>query len=177
MLLRKQPSYDRIQPHLTSTSFRSAVGLHSHRLVKARLARLQPRRSVQWEARPPLPIGPWPVSSNPSKLIEPRSARDGTHVQSWACAVRHRPANIRFNSSAGRRECALSRVPSRRITQALPQLPSKCGEGAANTTEQARALFGSEASTVVAFCALDAWLDGEEGEYRSLAYLFQRLSS
>jgi hypothetical protein len=41
--------------------------------------------------------------------------------------------------------------------------------------EQALALYGSQAATAVAFCALDAWFEGEDSEYRRMAGIFQRL--
>jgi len=71
----------------------------------------------------------------------------------------------------------LSRIPSRRLTRTPSQPQSPDGDGSFDRAEQARALFGSEAPLAVAYCALDAWLDGEEEEYRSLASLFQRLSN
>ena len=41
--------------------------------------------------------------------------------------------------------------------------------------DQALAFYGSQAATAVAFCALDAWFEGEESEYRRLAGMFRRL--
>ena len=41
--------------------------------------------------------------------------------------------------------------------------------------EQAHALYGSEAPTVIAYCGLEAWFEGEEAEFRRFARLFRRL--
>ncbi len=40
---------------------------------------------------------------------------------------------------------------------------------------QAHALYGSEAATAVAYCALDAWFEDEEVEFRRFARIFRRL--
>lgn len=41
--------------------------------------------------------------------------------------------------------------------------------------DQARALYGSEAATAVAYCGLDAWFENEEVEFRRFARMFRRL--
>lgn len=41
--------------------------------------------------------------------------------------------------------------------------------------DQALALYGSEAATAVAYCALDAWFEDEEVEFRRFAQMFRRL--
>ena len=51
------------------------------------------------------------------------------------------------------------------------------GDRLERATQQVRALYGSEAPTAVAYCALDAWLEGEDVEFRELAGLFQRLKN
>ena len=40
---------------------------------------------------------------------------------------------------------------------------------------QAHALYGSEAPTAIAYCALDAWFEDKEGEFRRVAGIFRRL--
>ncbi|UJW77828.1 hypothetical protein [Rhizobium sp. SL42] len=50
-------------------------------------------------------------------------------------------------------------------------------DGLERATHRVRALYGSDAPTAVAYCALDAWLDGEEVEFRELAGLFRRLKN
>jgi len=71
----------------------------------------------------------------------------------------------------------LSRIPPNRLTKTNGQSTSPCSKESAQRADQALALFGADAPTAVAFCAVDAWLDGEEEEYRSLAGLFRRLSN
>jgi hypothetical protein len=41
--------------------------------------------------------------------------------------------------------------------------------------DQALALYGSEAATAIAYCALDAWFEDEEVEFHRFAGLFRRL--
>jgi hypothetical protein len=40
---------------------------------------------------------------------------------------------------------------------------------------QAHALYGTEAPTAIAYCALDAWFEDKEGEFRRFAGVFRRL--
>jgi hypothetical protein len=54
---------------------------------------------------------------------------------------------------------------------------SDVSDGFEHAIQQAHALYGSEAATAVAYCALDAWLDGAEIEFRELAGLFRRLKN
>ncbi len=42
---------------------------------------------------------------------------------------------------------------------------------------EAHALYGSEAATAVAYCGLDAWFDGDNGEFRCFAEMFRRLKT
>lgn len=39
----------------------------------------------------------------------------------------------------------------------------------------AHQLYGSNAPTALAYCGLDAWFDGEDGELKRFAELFRRL--
>jgi hypothetical protein len=73
----------------------------------------------------------------------------------------------------------VSRNPSRskRPQQTSPDATNHARPTPTDDTiiEQAHALYGSEAATAVAFCGLDAWLEGEEVEFRRLADIFRRL--
>lgn len=40
---------------------------------------------------------------------------------------------------------------------------------------QAEALFGSDAATAVAYCGIDAWLEGNTSEFEQWVVTFQRL--
>ncbi|QLF71733.1 hypothetical protein FE840_019080 (plasmid) [Peteryoungia desertarenae] len=82
-----------------------------------------------------------------------------------------------LNSLAGRKEDKLSRLPNRYFTQ-----PNDQNEPAnvCETTElasRARDLFGPEAPSVVAFCALDAWLAEDRASFNSMAAVFKRLQN
>ena len=71
----------------------------------------------------------------------------------------------------------MSRNPSRskRPQQTRPDATNHAQPTDDTFIEQAHALYGSEAATAVAFCGLDAWLEGEEVEFRRLAGIFRRL--
>lgn len=71
----------------------------------------------------------------------------------------------------------MSRNPSRskRPQQTSPDATNQARPTDDTIIEQAHALYGSEAATAVAFCGLDAWLEGEEVEFRRLADIFRRL--
>ncbi|CAN7569268.1 hypothetical protein LJR255_004072 [Pararhizobium sp. LjRoot255] len=71
----------------------------------------------------------------------------------------------------------MSRNPSR-STRPQPTNREIVNEGSPADDaiiDHAHALYGSEAATAIAFCGLDAWLDGEEAEFRHLAGIFRRL--
>jgi hypothetical protein len=65
-------------------------------------------------------------------------------------------------------------VRSKRPQAKSSQLAAQGNPGDA-IIDQAHALYGSDAATAVAYCGLDAWLEGEEVEFRRFARLFRRL--
>jgi hypothetical protein len=75
------------------------------------------------------------------------------------------------------RETMISRNPfrSNRPQQASPQSANQGIPADDAIIDQALALYGSDAATAVAYCALDAWFEDEEVEFRRFARMFRRL--
>ena len=70
----------------------------------------------------------------------------------------------------------MSRNPVRsKRPQAISPQPADGNPGDGAIIEQAHALYGSKAATVIAYCGLEAWFEGEEVEFRRFARLFRRL--
>lgn len=64
---------------------------------------------------------------------------------------------------------------SRKLQQTNLHAPSQGDLSDEDITTQAHALYGSEAPTAIAYCALDAWFEDKEGEFRRVAGIFRRL--
>lgn len=92
-----------------------------------------------------------------------------------ASATSVRPAIIQ--SHFRHRETMVSRNPSRsKRPQSTSPQPADQGKLVDDAIiDQAHALYGSEAATAVAYCALDAWFEDEQEEFRRFARLFRRL--
>lgn len=93
--------------------------------------------------------------------------------------MRQRPAFKFFQLPApGRREVLVSEntfKPRRfHATGAVGDQDRQTDELAIETAHR---LYGSQAATAIAFCALDAWFDGEDTEFRDMARLFRRLKN
>jgi hypothetical protein len=64
---------------------------------------------------------------------------------------------------------------SRKPKQTDLHAPSQTDLSDEDIITQAHALYGSEAPTAIAYCALDAWFEDKEGEFRRFAGIFRRL--
>jgi hypothetical protein len=62
-----------------------------------------------------------------------------------------------------------------RSLPAVPRCPDPVNPADDAIIDQALALYGSAAATAIAFCALDAWFEEEEAEFRRFAGMFRRL--
>jgi hypothetical protein len=64
---------------------------------------------------------------------------------------------------------------SRKLRQTDLHAPGQGDLSDEEIITQAHALYGSEAPTAVAYCALVAWIEDKEGEFRRFAGIFRRL--
>ena len=64
---------------------------------------------------------------------------------------------------------------SRNLQQTDLHTPGQGDQSDELIITQAHALYGSGAPTAIAYCALDAWFEDKEGEFRRLAGIFRRL--
>jgi hypothetical protein len=62
-----------------------------------------------------------------------------------------------------------------RPLHAGPRCPDPAKAADDEIIDQALTLYGSAAATAIAYCALDAWFEAEDAEFRRFAGMFRRL--
>jgi hypothetical protein len=122
---------------------------------------------------------------NPADVVSPWSGRQnilrqrfrGERFEARSGGDKRTATTSDYFKITSEREVTVSRNPfrSNRRQHTSPQFADQGNPTDDAIIDQAHALYGGEAATAVAYCALDAWFEVEEVEFRRFARLFRRL--